>query len=63
MALLPLKDSLELIIKRREFLPGSGFLSHRDMTLTVESDIKSYAFLPLQPREFCRLRNIVSCPF
>ena len=27
-------------MKRREFLPGSGFLSRRDMTLAVESDVK-----------------------
>ena len=63
MALLPLNDSLELIVKRREFLPGCRFLSHRDMPLTVESDLKSYEFLPSQPREFCRLRNTVCCPF
>ena len=32
MVPLQLKDKLELVVKRREFLPGSGFLSHRDMT-------------------------------
>ena len=32
MVLLQLKDPLELIVKRREFLPGSGFQSRRDMT-------------------------------
>ena len=32
MVLLKLKDPLELFMKRREFLPGSGFLSSRDMT-------------------------------
>ena len=31
MVLLQLKDPLELFVKSREFLPGSGFLS-RDMT-------------------------------
>ena len=32
MVLLQLKDPLELFLKSREFLPGSGFLSRRDMT-------------------------------
>ena len=32
MVLLQLKDPLELFVKSREFLPGSGFLSCRDMT-------------------------------
>ena len=32
MVLLQLKDPLELFVKRREFLPGSGFLSRLDMT-------------------------------
>ena len=32
MVLLQLKDKLELSVKRREFLLGSGFLSRRDMT-------------------------------
>ena len=31
MALLQLKDPLELFVKSREFLPGSGFLSCSDM--------------------------------
>ena len=31
MVLLQLKDPLELFVKRRKFLPGSGFLSHRDI--------------------------------
>ena len=30
MVLLLLKDPLELFMKRREFLPGSGFLSHSE---------------------------------
>ena len=29
---LDLKDPLELFMNRREFLPGSGFLSRRDIT-------------------------------
>ena len=29
---LQLKDLLEVFVKRREFLTGSGFLSRRDMT-------------------------------
>ena len=32
MVLLQLKDPLEIFVKGREFLPGSGFLSRRDMT-------------------------------
>ena len=32
MVLLQLKDPLELFMKSREFLPGSRFLSRRDMT-------------------------------
>ena len=46
MVLLQLKDPLELFVKSREFLPGSGFLSRRDMTLAVESDVKPNSFLP-----------------
>ena len=34
MVLLQPKDSLEHFVKRREFLPGSGYLSRRDMELT-----------------------------
>ena len=32
MVFLQLKDPLELFVKRREILPGSGFLSRGDMT-------------------------------
>ena len=32
VVLLQQKDPLELFVKSREFLPGSGFLSRRDMT-------------------------------
>ena len=32
MVILQLKDPLELFVKRREFLPGSGFLSRRDLS-------------------------------
>ena len=32
MVFLQLKYPLELFVKSREFLPGSGFLSRRDMT-------------------------------
>ena len=32
VVLLQLKDPLQLIMKRKEFLPGSGFPSHRNMT-------------------------------
>ena len=31
MVLLQLKDPLEIFLKRIEFLPGSGFLSCRDI--------------------------------
>ena len=46
MVLLPLKDPLELFVKRREFLPSSSYLSRRDMTLAVESDVKPQTLLP-----------------
>ena len=45
MALLQLKDPLELFMKRRKFLPGSRFLSRRDMTVAVERDINPHSFL------------------
>ena len=32
MVLLQLKDPLELFVKSRGFIPGSVFLSRRDMT-------------------------------
>ena len=32
MVLMQLKDPFELLVKSREFLPGYGFLSRRDMT-------------------------------
>ena len=35
MAPLQLKDPLELFVKRREFLPGSGFLSRREGKITI----------------------------
>ena len=47
MVLLQQKDPLEQFVKSREFLPGSGFLSHRDMTLAVESDVIPNSFLPM----------------
>ena len=46
MVLEQMKDPLELFVKRREFRPGSGFLSRRDMTKAVESDVKTNTFLP-----------------
>ena len=46
MAPLQQKDPLELFLKRREILPSSGFLSRRDMTYAVESDVKPHSFLP-----------------
>ena len=45
MARLQLKNPVELFVLRREFLPGSAFLSRRDMTSAVESDVKPYSFL------------------
>ena len=44
MLLLQLKVPLELIIKRRELMPRSGFLSRRAMTKAVERDIKKQIF-------------------
>ena len=32
MVILQLKKPLQLFVKRREFLPGSGFLSRRNVT-------------------------------
>ena len=46
MFLLQQKVPLELFVKSREFIPGSGFLSRRDMTYAVERDVKSNSFLP-----------------
>ena len=46
MVPLQLKDPLELFVKRREFLRGSRFLSRRDMTKAVDSDVKPNSFLP-----------------
>ena len=37
-----LKDSLELFVKRGEFLLGSGFQSRRDITQADESDVKPF---------------------
>ena len=45
MVLLQLEDPLELFVKRRAFLRSSGFLSRRDMTEAVESDVKNPSFL------------------
>ena len=42
MVLLQLKDPLELFVKRKEFLPSSGFLSHCNMIRAVESEEKTY---------------------
>ena len=50
LVLLQLKDSLELFVKRRDLLPGSGFLSRRDMTLAVKSAVKPHSFPPLTPQ-------------
>ena len=44
MVLLQLKDPLELFVKRKEFLRGSGFLSRRDMTKVVESAVQNQSF-------------------
>ena len=46
MVLLQLKNPLELLVKRKEFLLGSRSLSRRDMAYAVESDIKPNSFLP-----------------
>ena len=43
--LLQPKVTLKLFAKRREFITGSGFLTRRDMTLAVESDVKPHTFL------------------
>ena len=46
VVILQLIDTLELFVKRREFLPGSGFLSCGKVTF-VESDVKTHSFIPL----------------
>ena len=47
MVPLQLKDYLELITMRKEFhLPGTRFLSHRDMNLSVERDVKTFSSHP-----------------
>ena len=45
MVLLQLKDPLELFVKSREFLLRSRFLSRRDMTQTVEINVKTHSLL------------------
>ena len=50
MVFLELKDPLELFVDRREFLPSSGFLSRRDMTFAVESDVKPQILSSFLPR-------------
>ena len=42
MVVQQLKDPLELFVKRREFFPCSRFVSRRNMTQAVESDVKTY---------------------
>ena len=52
MVLLQPKDPLELLVKRREFLHGSGCLSRNGMTYVVESDVKTIpSFLHLYVTE------------
>ena len=34
--------SATLFVKRKEFLPGSGFLSSRNITSAVESDVNTH---------------------
>ena len=44
MVLLHLKDPLELVVKRREFLLGYRVLSRCNITLAVESDVKTHSY-------------------
>ena len=37
MVLVQLKKTLELFVKRKEFLPGSRFLSHREEKLSFKT--------------------------
>ena len=60
MVLLQQKDPLELSSKSREFLPGSGFLSRRDMTYAVESDVKPNSFLPSFLREISYIKVLTN---
>ena len=50
MVLLQLIDPLELFVKRKEFLPGSGFPSRCDMAQAVESDVKTHSMNNLTSR-------------
>ena len=51
---LQLKDPLELFVKRKEFLPSSVFLFHRNNTEAVESNAKNHSFLPFAQSR-CRM--------
>ena len=53
MVLLQQKDPLELFVKSREFLPGSGFLSRRDMTQLLKATKNQIpsSFLPINSQE------------
>ena len=63
MSLLHLKDPLELIVKIREFHPDYGFLSRRDMTSAVESDVKQHPFfLIYHPIHFAIVQQFQSGP-
>ena len=57
MVLLQLKDPLELFVKRREFLPCSGFLSRSDINLSVEIGINN----PLLPSFIYYIGYFLNC--
>ena len=46
MVLLQRKDPIGTIREEKGILPGSGFPFWRDMTLTVENDVKPQTFFP-----------------
>ena len=55
MVLLQLKDPLELFVKRREFLPGSAFLSRHGITYDIEIDVKPNFSFP-----YCAARSMTA---
>ena len=57
IVLMQQKHPSGLFVKRREFLPGSGFLSLYEMTKAVDSDIKTHSFLPYPAFSFLFIVN------
>ena len=58
MVLLQLKDLLELFVKEEKYLPGSAHLSRLDMTLAVESDVKTVFLISFLQRAYVSMYNV-----